>query len=995
MILRHSLLNIFRSWKKSILFFFLIVMVVIILCIGTSLTVTINDFLKECDKSYTTTAVFEYMGADYPDEMEYNPYLDEAYNEFNSEIISSNPAVKKWDSSAVALGYIEGTKRLNFDTLYRQNAVLVVHVTSYNENEAVYKGEVAETLYSFKDMAGKMVYLNSSGMELEIGKYYVLHGEYYLGGSSYTYIKLSPFLNATATAAGFNVSVEDMIADVNSDSSTYQIAEDSYFRDIANTYSVINNSVTVHATNNIKALLPFQQGSLYLMEGRNFTEEDYISGAKVCLMSEELADVLKVKIGDQINLSLAIQDGSAKKESFWSKKGFAYKDSFTIVGLTNLQKEYRQDIFIPKSEAFDLSDNHFTYTLAQVELYNSKASKFIEEVTPLLQDRIRMTVYDQGYASTTKSLKDVLLVAVLITGVCALVCVAVLLLFGFLFIYRQRDTVTNMQRLGTGKRNIFVYFLTGSGFLSLVAVVTGILISNGVIDRCLEFVQNIVSQYTVTDLNYSNSGLSTVKTVEFIPQIRTGTLLIAGGIVFILAICSCFLFTVLSIKSRSHAGRKHRVRGGVISSSLRGGPWKYMWLSIKRGQIRTLIPMLVTACGVILLFQLTYTRNLYDQKLDELNNSPDIKGYLTDIDGKQTNGLRVEGNVVKDMVDSGYLSEVNVTKSYNFIYAGRSDAEGNELEVPELDVPVTDFDVETFFYKLFQGPRIVFTNNLTTVPEFYYSSAVQVQFHDGYDLTVFGKDYTEYPNCIVSTAYMEEKGIQLGNIITLSIYDEYGNSYPYEMRVVGSYVKAGKLDNIYCQLGLYLLPSVLTKGGDKENVLQYYSFDSFHFRLTSGKVLPELKDYLFDKGYSQIKKIRDIRNFIVIEDKEYLTTKTAMNQRVLYIERIFPALYLLVVLIALLIPFILIQLRKREIAMMRGQGTSKSISFLNIFLEQSVLVAMGGIAGTLISLLVLMRYNTFGFILTGIFVACWLIGAVISISQINRCSVQSILKAAE
>ena len=80
---------------------------------------------------------------------------------------------------------------------------------------------------------------------------------------------------------------------------------------------------------------------------------------------------------------------------------------------------------------------------------------------------------------------------------------------------------------------------------------------------------------------------------------------------------------------------------------------------------------------------------------------------------------------------------------------------------------------------------------------------------------------------------------------------------------------------------------------------------------------------------------------------------------------------------------------------MRGQGTSKGISSLNIFLEQSVLVVVGGIAGTLISLLLFMRYNTFGIALTGIFVACWLIGAVISINQINRCSVQSILKAAE
>jgi ABC-type lipoprotein release transport system permease subunit len=968
-------------------------MVVIILCIGTSLTVTINDFLDECNRSYTTTAVFEYMGADYPDELGYNPYLDESYENFNSEVIASNPAVKQWDSTEVALGYIEGTKRLNYQPPYKQNAVIVVHVTNYKEDEGVYKGDIKETLYSYKDTEGLMVYINTNGRKLEVGKYYIIHGEFYFGRTSYMYIKCLPFQNSSAILSGFNGTLDKMIEDVSSKSNKYHIPEDSYFRDIANTYSVINNSVTVHATNNLDALLPFQQGTLYLVEGRDFTKEDYLLGAKVCLISEELADILNAKVGDQLKISMAIQKGSAQNDSYWAKTGFSITDNFTIIGLTNLQKDYRQDIFIPKSNEYDLSDNHFTYTLAQVELYNDKASKFVEEITPKLQDRIRMTIYDQGYASATKSLKDVFIVAVLITVVCFLVCVAVLLLFGFLFIYRQRETAAYMHRLGTGKKNIFRYFIFGSAFVSFVAVVTGIVISNGVIDQCMELVRHIVSQYMVSDLNYSNSGFSTLKTMKFDPEIRTDTLFLAGGLVFLLAMCSCILFTVLSIKSRNHTRRKMKVRGRVVSSSLHGGPWKYMWLSIKRGQGRTCIPVIVTACGVMLLFQLTYTMSVYHVKLDEMNKSSDIRGYLTDIDGKQVSGLNIDEFVVNNIAKSSYISDISVTKSCYYSYLGNvSNLDTSALVV---ETPGTPFAMETLFERIAKGASAIFTNNLATVPEFYYSSEMQISFDQGYDSSAFAKEAGDILYCIISTEFMEVNHIKLGDIIEVLLSDGYAKLISKRMQVIGSYVKAGKLDNIYCQLGEFTALNSSLKGDFGEALFIDDTFDSLHFKVISGEKLPDLKEYLSREGYSQVNKISLFRSFIVIEDKEFLTTKNAMSQRVLYIDRIFPTLYLLVELIAVLIPFLLIQLRKREIAMMRGQGTSKSISFLNVFLEQSVLVIVGGIVGTLISLLIFMRYNTTGFILTVIFATCWLIGAIISIMQINRCSVQSILKAEE
>jgi hypothetical protein len=419
-----------------------------------------------------------------------------------------------------------------------------------------------------------------------------------------------------------------------------------------------------------------------------------------------------------------------------------------------------------------------------------------------------------------------------------------------------------------------------------------------------------------------------------------------------------------------------------------------MWLSVKRGQMRTCIPLFVSVCGVILLFQLTYTLAVYHAKLEELNNSPDIRGYLTDIEGKQTTGLVIDGNVVDDLVSFGHLSEINVTKELYYSYIDKLVISENQVDTPKFEYPATLYSQENFFYQLVNGPSAIFTSNLSTVPEFYYSSAMQINFDKSYDSTVFAQEVQGFPYCIISTAFMEEKGIQFGDIIEVVLSDGYKSIIQKSMRVIGSYVKAGKLDNIYCQLGDYISPGLLIRGGAKD-LLREYTFDSLNFRLTSGEVLPNLKNYLFNKGYSEVNKIRQIRSFIIIEDKEYLNTKSALSQRILYIDRIFPALYILTEVIAALIPFLLTLLRKREIAIMRGQGTSKLTVFFNIFLEQAVLIVVGSVIGILVSLFLFMRYNTFGFVLTGIFAVCWLVGTIISVYQINRYSVQSILKAEE
>lgn len=1020
MFIRHSLKNIFRSWKKSILFLSLIIILVMILCIGVSLTVTINDFLKNCEEKFTTIATFEYMGAAYPNEAVYDPNLDMNYDTFNSAGIASNPYVKQWDSNAAALGYIGTLSGLNALAPYKNDAVLVVHINGYKDYESVYSGEISEILYSYNDEQDHMAYINTMGKELEIGHYYLLHGQFYLGHTSYRYVSLAPYINAAAESAGFDGTIDKMIVDITTPEGGYKIPSDSYFHDIANTYAVINNSITVHATNNLEALLPFQQGTLYLIDGRGFTEQDYSTGAPVCIISDDLAKSLNVKIGGQINLSLATQSGSVMYESYWAGKGFAYTGKYNVVGLINTQRELKNDIFIPKSDAVDLSVNHFQYTLGQAELYNDKADQFISEITPLLSDRIRMTVYDQGYASVAKPLKDVLRGAVLVTCVCAIVCLAVAFLFGFLFVYKQRDAAKNMRRLGAGERSIFSYFLFGSGFISLTSVIIGTVISIEMSGWFMEFVRKLAAGYAADDLRYSNGNLSMVKAIEFAPKIRTDILLFTGFIVFLLTVSSCCLFAGLCINPHNHKHKVSPARDGAVSCSLHGGPFKYAWISIKRGYSRTYIPILVSICVIILLLQLTYVTVNYNAKLEELNKSTEIKGYFTDIYGKQTSGLNVDGIAVHSLASSGYLADISVTKDQFYYYLGRSIVNGQPVELPEFEFPATEFAFETFTYNLSHGSNIVYTNDLSSVPEFYFSSNIITNFSDGYDASIFKQEVPEFhfdlnivPNsfnghgastfsqeaggsncCIVSTAFMEENGINLGDTISVLTFD--GKDFSERaMLVAGSFVKAGKADNIYCQLGAYISPKALLEGETGDSILNGCTFSSVHFKLAGSENLSSLKDYLCGKGYSEVKKIRSVRSFITIDDKIFLTTKSAMTQRIWYMDRIFPALYILIELLAGLIPYILIQQRRREIAIMRGQGTSRRIAFFNMFIEQAMLNVTGVILGILLSMLLYLKYSSLGFVLTGIFTFCWLVGTFISVHQINHCSVQSILKAEE
>ena len=106
--------------------------------------------------------------------------------------------------------------------------------------------------------------------------------------------------------------------------------------------------------------------------------------------------------------------------------------------------------------------NHCSYTLGQLQIRNGQAQAYVERLQQL-PGSIQITVYDQGYTAVSQSLEDMLRMVQIIAGVCLAVGLGILVLFGYLLVYRQRGVGRTMIRVGAARRNVHTYFLFCAG----------------------------------------------------------------------------------------------------------------------------------------------------------------------------------------------------------------------------------------------------------------------------------------------------------------------------------------------------------------------------------------------------------------------------------------------------------------------------------------------------------------------------------------------------
>lgn len=129
-IIRNGVLSSLRARGRVVLFTLLIFGVTVSLSLGLGMWAYCAQMLQRCDENYTSIALVEYMGTDYPEEDAADGYAREAFGALDGEAIAAVDGVQLWESADRTLASLEGYSRTYGDMPYEDMGVLVASVLS-------------------------------------------------------------------------------------------------------------------------------------------------------------------------------------------------------------------------------------------------------------------------------------------------------------------------------------------------------------------------------------------------------------------------------------------------------------------------------------------------------------------------------------------------------------------------------------------------------------------------------------------------------------------------------------------------------------------------------------------------------------------------------------------------------------------------------------------------------------------------------------------------
>ena len=642
--------------------------------------------------------------------------------------------------------------------------------------------------------------------------------------------------------------------------------------------------------------------------------------------------------------------------------------------------------------------------MGQFRLVNGQAQDYLDALT--LPAGVRVTVYDQGYAASESSLGTMLRSVGVISAVCLAAGLAFLLLFAYLLIFRQQGVALTMERLGVARRDILRYDVFCTLFPALPGCLAGFLVSLAACQALERVVAAALEDSGSADLHFSNAALSVSRSAaEFLTAPSPLLLLALCAAVLVLALAFGLLFGVLALRRKHQRRRFLPARDGARSRSLRGGSLKYALLSLCRGGFRALVPVIALLCAAVLFCRLAAVTESARTGLQALQQESSVRGYLTDISGRSLSGLLLDESAAQALAAIPGVSDVTLCRSnhYDLLYVDHqayTDADGSHDGYTDGPGPhprtYGSYGWEIFMDYLRSRDEIIFTSSLHGAPEFLYSQSVDVEYLPGWDESFLSAPRGEEDACILPSSLMEEYHIALGDTVTLEMPGNF-DSFLMSFRVVGRYVQEGAANHIYASLNLFepWTGQAYKKGiiyvqrsvGGRLHTTFYVNgpmtYQSATFTVPDCSDLESVKDALYQAGFSETSHLRSLRSFVTINDASYLSALHAAQQRLWYMDRLFPLIDALAVALAFLLGRLLLGRRAGELRTLRSMGVSPASAFWSLYWEQLLLVLLGAALGTGACLLLGEESSAGGAWLLA-FSLSYLLGALAAIRRSNR-----------
>ncbi len=1013
MFIRNGINSNLRERGRTALFSLLVVFLMLTMILSLSVLLYCRAVMEACDKAYRSIALVEYMGSEYPDEDEPDAAARAAAEALEDETVLAVPGVTAWTRGSTEFAAVDGYVRRLGAKPYDNQGVIVASLFSDPVYQWADCGENGEPVVTDATVVYYRCFLRSalysrngreniyidvlcgeSGFVPERGRAYVLNGAFVdVSGTARQTGRIPTNGLAVFRVESFLGSDEPPFAEVTGEDTVPAV-----FLGAAEQYRTMNNYLRVVPCWDVNDVYVFHQNELQLAEGA--MPDPGTPGA--CVISADAAEHLGLRPGDVFTAEEL--RGTAEDRYALALSGRTR--TYTVSGVAAASYDYCGMVWV-------IADNAdtplFGYLLGTVSLRNEEAEAAVEALRALAPEQVRVTLLDQGYGSAVQPFREVRSTALKVLLVCAAGVAAVLLLFAFLFVGRQSDTVKIMVSLGTPRRKIALWFLSGALLICGASAALGAVLAALLRPAVLRKIAETAASAREGDyLWYSETSLGVVKHTTFDPQLPLWPDLLAALGIIPLALLFCLLFLCLARRSGTRRRGKSRVRvpHGKSSARFRGG-LRFALLSIRRGGLRSLAVPLVSLALTVTVLVLGGVYQSWQNELDDALENAQIDGMVVSGNGRFYSGLALSVNTVQTLRDIDGVEDVSVSFGYHYWVPEDMPAFGSGENAQEHRQDWIRFQ-----------PELVALNALTAAKDFYYSDPA-VTWLPGWDETMLAETalkplrlQLQAPQtdtlipAVCSTDFLAGHGLSPGDVFSCLVLYEGSSSrtveVPVTLRAVGSYVQGEGKAQIYVPLSCHAPTALLTGGeapaGISEELLGYMaastSFRTCRFHLSSAGELERVRSQLREAGFSAVGRMAGLRTTLLLRDAAFLKLRENMERNIAMGRVMSTVLSLLTVLLGFILSWLMTFSRRREFALMRGFGAKKRRVFASFFLEQAIL----SLTGCLLGCAALFRLYAGGLtqpLAAAAYLICYLLGTAVSILMVGKTDLMELLTVRE
>ena len=320
-----------------------------------------------------------------------------------------------------------------------------------------------------------------------------------------------------------------------------------YYRDAIEICQVNKSTLTAVSTEDVSMYLPFYNGGVYISDGRNFSEEEYEEGRKVCLVSKYLADMNGWELGTKLDLTFfeamyghspisthvttyyepLVQQYDPETSRYRIEKTDLFFDAgeYEIVGFYSgnvTKSHFNEDIQYTKNEGIDrrviivpqksvsnepdvpLSNYNTTLLLddemTMLFMSDMEASGLTEPQTG--QYEVDFTIYDQGLGQIKQSLRQLDIISKLTLLLACAAAIVVIILLAVLTVLQNRRQIATLRSLGVRKRQIPAAVLSGMLLACLLGAMVGGVLGHALSDSVAEYILD-TAQIDMADTSFS------------------------------------------------------------------------------------------------------------------------------------------------------------------------------------------------------------------------------------------------------------------------------------------------------------------------------------------------------------------------------------------------------------------------------------------------------------------------------------------------------------